>query len=159
MDNQEIGDRAELEFKRWLEGKKIPYLYINQEIETFSDLFKDKLKRPDFMILLENFGCILVDVKNKKIQKEFGTYCIDKAEIRKYSSFQRKFNLQIWFAVSNEDYGYKTWFWIPVSKILELNLEPRESNKSGEEFFPFPADEFTQISYNDSIERLFSKSF
>jgi len=157
MDNQGIRDKTELEFQNWLEKNKIPYFYINQEVETFSSLFEDKLKRPDFAILLENFGCILVDIKNKKIQKEFGTYCIDKAEIQKYSSFQRKFNLQIWFALSNEDLGYKTWLWIPVSKVLELNLKPCESNKSNEEFFPIPAEEFIQISSNYSIDRLFSK--
>ena len=39
MDNQGIRDKTELEFQTWLELNKIPYLYINQEIETFSSLF------------------------------------------------------------------------------------------------------------------------
>ena len=70
-----------------------------------------------------------------------------------------KLNLDFVLVISNDDFGYKTWLWIPLSKILELNLETHESGKSGEEFFPIPADEFIQISYNEPIEKLFIKRF
>ncbi len=157
MNISDIGDRAELNFKNWLEKHKIPYLYINQEKETFSSVFEDKLKRPDFIILLENFGFILVDVKYKKINTDYGNFCIDFNETKKYSSLQRRFNLQIWYAISNEESDFKTWFWIPVSKVLELDKKTKTSSLSKEEFFPISAEEFIQISSNDSIDRLFSK--
>lgn len=157
MNILEVGDRAELNFKNWLEKHRIPYFYINQEKETFSSVFEDKLKRPDFIILLENFGFILVDVKYKKINPDYGNFCIDFEEAKKYSSLQRRFNLQIWYAISNEESDFKTWFWIPVSKVLELDKKTKISSKSRGEFFPIPAGEFTQISFNDSIDRLFSK--
>ncbi|MGV8151573.1 MAG: hypothetical protein ACP5OG_00690 [Candidatus Nanoarchaeia archaeon] len=158
MENSEIENLAESEFKKWLEKHQIPYLYISQSIDTFSSVFKDTMKRPDFMILLENFGFILADVKNKRIRKEYGTYIIDANETKKYSSLQRKFNLQIWYVLSNEDFGYKTWLWIPTSKVLEYELKKQTSNKSGEDFFPIPAEEFIQISDKDSIDKLFVRN-
>lgn len=164
MENEEtkkIGDEAELRFKEWLDKHKIPYLYIQQDSETFSSVFReeDSGKRPDFMVLLPNFGFIFVDVKNKRIDSKYKNFCIDEKESSKYSSFQRKFNLQIWFVISNEDYDFKTWFWIPVSKVLELEIKTHTSSISHENFFPVPPEEFIQISDNDSIDRLFSKSF
>ena len=158
MDSSEIGDKTELKFKEWLEKHRIPYLYINQEKGTFSSVFEDQLKRPDFIILIENFGFILVDVKYKKISKEYGTYSIDYNETKKFSSFQRKFNIPIWYAISNEESDYKTWLWIPVSRVLELNVEACISSKSNEPFFPISMDNFIQISHNESIEKLFIKS-
>jgi len=158
MYSSELDNQAEIKFKEWLDKHKIPYLYINQETDTFSSVFKDKLKRPDFMVLLPNFGFIFVDIKNRRIKSEYGTFCIDSNETQKFSSLQRKFNLQIWYVLSNEDYNYQTWFWIPVSKVLESGIKTKESSKSGEDFFPIPTKEFIQISHNDSIDRLFIKS-
>jgi hypothetical protein len=163
MENEEIvgiGEKAELKFKQWLDKHRIPYLYIQQDSETFSSVFKEGNygKRPDFMILLPNFGSIFVDIKNKKINPTFKNYCLDEKESKKYSSFQRKFNLQIWYVISNEDYDFKTWLWIPVSKVLELGIDTCKSSKTNEDFFPIPPENFIQIADNDSIERLFSKT-
>tara|TARA_Y100000034_G_scaffold57813_1_gene70547 strand:+ start:406 stop:885 length:480 start_codon:yes stop_codon:yes gene_type:complete len=159
MYSPELDNKAEIKFKEWLDKHNIPYLYINQEINTFSSVFKNKLKRPDFMILLPNFGFIFVDVKYKEINQEFGNFPIDANETKKFSSLQRKFNLQVWYVLSNEHYNYHTWFWIPISKVLESGIATRVSSKSKEDFFPIPPKEFIQISDNDSIDRLFSQSF
>lgn len=155
------GDIAELRFKNWLDKHNIPYLYIQQDSDTFSSVFKNENygKRPDFMILLPNFGFIFVDIKNKKIDQNYKNYCLDEKETKTYSSFQRRFNLQIWYVISNEEYDFKTWLWIPVSKVLESGIKTFISSKSKQGFFPIPLDEFIQISDNDSINRLFEKSF
>jgi len=64
-DRAERGDIAEKKFKQWLDKHNIPYLYIHQDIETFSSAFKNSSgKRPDFMVLIPNFGFIFVDVKD-----------------------------------------------------------------------------------------------
>lgn len=164
MDKEEIknvGDIAEIMFKDWLDKNKIPYLYIQQDKDTFSSVFRFENygKRPDFMILLPNFGFIFVDVKNKRIDPKYKTFCLDEKETKTYSSFQRKFNLQIWYVISNEDYDFKTWLWIPISKVLESGIKSHISTKSNEGFFPIPINEFIQISDSDSINRLFEKSF
>ena len=67
--NIKKGRETEYRFIRWLDKHNIPYFYIKQDIESFSSAFKNSFlgKRPDFMILIPNFGLIFVDVKYKKI--------------------------------------------------------------------------------------------
>ena len=63
MEYQEENNIAEQEFKKWLDKHRIPYWYIQQDIDTFSqELKKQFTKRPDFFILIPNFGFILVIV-------------------------------------------------------------------------------------------------
>jgi len=160
MDPNKIkGDQAERYFQKWLEDNEIPYLFIDQDKDTFSSMFKDKLKRPDFMLLVPNFGFIFVDVKDRKISRTYQTYPVDEVDAQKYSSLQRQFNLQTWCVISNEDYDYKTWLWLPFTKVTELGIEKRTSGKSGQKFFPVGVNEFIQISHDDSLDRLFSKIF
>ncbi|MBM3247045.1 hypothetical protein FJZ17_00685 [Candidatus Pacearchaeota archaeon] len=160
-EDKERGTRAELKFKEWLDKHNIPYFYIKQDLETFSNALKNSFsgKRPDFMILIPNFGFIFVDVKNKRLNQEYKTYPIDSYETKKYSKIQRLFNLHIWYALSNEDYDFRTWLWIPVSRVLEAGIPRFISSKSKENFYAVPPEEFIQISEDDSLDRIFSKSF
>ena len=140
---------------------KIASIYIRQESESMSPAFKNNFsgKRPDFMILIPHFGFIFVDVKYRKLNPPYDTYPIDVDETVKYSSLQRKFNLQIWYVLSNEESAYKTWFWIPTSQVLESGIKKYTSAKSDAEFFSVPTSHFIQIADDDSLERLFSKLF
>lgn len=91
---------------------------------------------------------------------EYKKFPLDAEETTSYSNLQRNFNLQVWYAISNEEYDYKTWFWIPVSRVLEIGkIEKYTSSKSKMEFFAIPLSEFIQISFDDSLDRLFSKVF
>ena len=155
------GLETEHKFMEWLNKHNIPYLYIQQDTETISKAFKGQFKgkRPDFLVLIPNLGFIFIDVKYKKISYNYKTYPLDSEETKKYSSIQRKFNLPIWYALSNEDSDYKTWFWIPVSKVLEAGVPKYNSNKSKMDFFAVPPKEFIQIADDDSLDRLFSKCF
>ena len=158
-ENIEKGRETEFRFKEWLDNHKIPYFYIKQDTDSFSQAFKDSFlgKRPDFMILIPNFGFIFVDVKYKKIHPEHKTYPIDAEETKIYSSLQRRFNLHIWYVLSNEESDFKTWLWIPISKVLESGINEHRSSKSGMDFFPVPPEEFIQIAEDDSLARLFEK--
>jgi len=160
-EDKEKGNETEIRFKEWLDKNKIPYLYLQQDTQTLSLAFKKYFsgKRPDFLILIPNLGFIFVDTKYKKLNLEYKTYPIDTEETKKYSSIQRKFNLNIWYVLSNEDSDYKTWLWIPISKVFESGTLIHTSNISGEEFYAIPPEEFIQIGFNDSLDRLFSKSF
>jgi len=158
-ENKKRGDEAEFKFKEWLDKHNIPYFYIKQDKETFASAFKDSAKRPDFMILIPNFGFIFADVKNRKLHPTYRNYPLDSEETKKYSSLQREFNAHIWYVISNEDFDFKTWLWIPVSKVFESGMPKFNSSKSKEEFYAVPPEEFIQIADNDSLDRLFSKSF
>ena len=152
----EKGSLAEAEFKKWLEKNNLPYLYIKQDKETFSSIFRNNMKRPDFIILISNLGLIMVDVKHRDINKNQQTFPLDTLETEKFSVLQRNFNIPVWYAISNDNVGYRTWFWIPISKVLETGVKTFKSTKSHQGFFSISIDQFTQISYNDSLERLFS---
>jgi len=161
-EEKKKGIETEKKFREWLDNHNIPYMYIQQDIETFSSTFNKLFtgKRPDFMILVPNFGLIFVDVKYKNITPHFNTFPIDTLDAKKYSKLQRKFNMHIWYALSNENVGYKTWYWVPVSKVFEEGRYTEEkSGKSGMPFFAVKIEDFTQISDEDSLERLFSKCF
>jgi len=160
-EKSEKGRETEENFKQWLDKHNIPYFYIKQDIETFSPSFRNIFsgKRPDFMILIPNFGFIFVDVKYKKIHPDYKTYPIDGEETKKYSSLQRLFNLHIWYALSNEESDFKTWLWIPVSKVLEEGIPQYTSSVSKESFFAVPPEKFVQIADDDSLNRLFSRLF
>jgi len=158
--DRERGSIAEQKFREWLDHHNIPYFYIKQDKETFSSFFKNSsIKRPDFMVLVPNFGFIFVDVKNRKIHPTFKNYPLDSEETKRFSYLQRIFNAHIWYAISNEDCDFKTWLWIPVSKVFESGMPRFNSSKSKEEFYAVPPEEFIQIADNDSLDRLFTKSF
>ncbi len=158
-ENKEKGRVAEKMFQEWLEKHKIPYIYISQDPETFSSFFKEDLrgKRPDFMLLIPYFGFIFVDVKYKEISQN--EYPIDAYDSKKYSSIQRRFNINTWFVISNKQVGFNTWYWIPVSKVLECGIDTKRSSKSNQLFFPIPKNKFIQVAGDDSLSRLFSKLF
>ena len=150
------GNQTERAFKKWLEKNKIPYLYIQQDQETFSGVFQNTSgKRPDFMILIPNLGFIMVDVKYKTLNTKYRDFAIDALEAKKYSNLQRKFNLPIWFAISNQILNYKSWFWIPVSKVLEQNISKFKSSKSKMDYFAVPLNNFIKINENESLNKLF----
>lgn len=159
-ENSLKGKEAEEKFRCWLDKHNISYFYIKQDFDSFSNSFKNIFsgKRPDFMILIPNFGFIFVDVKYRKIHQEYKNYPIDAEETKKYSSLQRLFNLHIWYAISNEDSDFKTWMWIPVSRVLESAMPKFTSSLSKEEFFAVPPEDFIQIADDDSLGRLFSKT-
>ena len=60
---------------------------------------------------------------------------------------------------NNEESDYQTWFWIPVSKILEEGIPKYVSKKSQMDFFAVPPTKCIQISIDDSLDRLFSNLF
>ncbi len=117
------GDIAEGEFKKWLERHGIPYWYIQQDMPSFSQALKDYLvKRPDFLILLPNFGFVLVDVKNTEAARKYEKFFLGAKGVERYLNLQRIFNLQSWCVISSERYHFKTWFWIPISKIAKAGF-------------------------------------
>lgn len=161
MENTEKGRFTERKFREWLENHNIPYIYLQQDTKTLSVAFKKYFsgKRPDFLILIPNLGFIFVDIKYKKLNSEYKTYPLDGKETKNYSSLQRKFNLNIWYVLSNEDSNYKTWLWIPISKVLESGIPKYTSSKSKMEFYAVPPSEFIQMAVDDSLDRLLSKCF
>lgn len=151
--NATRGEVVERKFKEWLDQNEIPHWYIQQDIDSFSPALKKYFtKRPDFMILIPNIGFFLVDATYKSPAEKYPKFFVNADEVVKYSQLQRVFNLHVWYAISHEH--YQTWFWIPVSKVLEVG--ERMAKKDGSEYYSVPIKEFIQVSIKDSIERIFT---
>ncbi|HEC77231.1 MAG TPA: hypothetical protein ENI33_08270 [Thermoplasmatales archaeon] len=161
MDEKEMKRKerlAEKEFKEWLDKHNIPYWYIQQDIDTFSRALKKYMtKRPDFMILVPHVGFILTDVEFKKPAEKYKVFQIDENEAKQYCNLQNYFNLQVWYVFSSEEYHFNTWFWIPVSKVLEVG-KSYKNKKTGEVYRSVSLEKFITVSATDNLGRLFSQT-
>tara|TARA_Y100000296_G_scaffold79696_1_gene104059 strand:+ start:886 stop:1371 length:486 start_codon:yes stop_codon:yes gene_type:complete len=152
-----VNNLAEQKYKQWLDKHNIPYWYIQQDLDTFSSVLKKYMtKRPDFLVLIPNFGFIIVDVKDKEPAVKYEKFFINAEEVEKYVNLQRIFNLQSWYVISSEKYHFRTWFWIPIVNILKggFIFEPKDNK---DKCYSIPISEFIQVSEDDSLERVFSK--
>ncbi|MDK1286270.1 hypothetical protein [Pseudoalteromonas umbrosa] len=149
----EKGQVGELAFNDWLQSNNVSFLYIEQSEETFSTLFKNSLKRPDFLILLESIGMIAVDVKNYK--KYNNSYSLNlQSELIKSLTFERLFRMPLWYA-------YKTdvkdkWLWISALKALEVGTI-KINRKTNEQFIMIDESHFASISSNDDLGKLYTQ--
>lgn len=151
----EVLTTAEMKFQEWLEHKRYPYVNIEQSRETFSKLFRGKVKRPDFLVLIDSVGLLAVEVKDKELYEEYETFAVDeKGEIQRLLIFERSFRIPVWFAFSNVGVGYRTWYWISLSEVLE-KIPTNVSKKSGEEFRGVPIKECITIGWDDGLWKLF----
>ena len=153
---KEKSNDVEIKFQQWLDANKIPYWYIQQDISTFSPALKKYMtKRPDFMILIPHVGFILVDAEYKKPAEKFDVFQISEKETKQYCNLQNYFNIQVWYAFSNEHNHFNTWHWIPVSKVLELGKV--FTNPEGQNYCAVSMNKFVQVSQTDNIGRLFTE--
>ena len=154
-EKEEKCKQAENKFKEYLDAHSIPYWYIQQDIETFSPALKKfHVQRPDFFILIPNFGFILIDVEHKEPLEKYKKFCIDNEETNKYNNLQKLFNMQVWYAFSNEKIHYTTWYCIPVSKVVELKEYYLVKEKN---YISAPMESFTQLSMHEKIIKLFTR--
>jgi len=149
---------AEKKFKEWLDRHDIPYWYIQQDVDTFSKALKKYMsKRPDFMILVPHVGFILTDVEFKKPAEKYDVFQIDEEEAKQYCNLQNYFNLQVWYVFSHDGIHFKTWYWLPVSKVLEIG-KSYKNKKSGEVYRAVSIEKFITVSITDNLGRIFSQT-
>jgi hypothetical protein len=53
-------------------------------------------------------------------------------------------------------YHFKTWFWIPITKVIKSGFVFEPKNKR-DKCYSVPISEFVQVSDDDSLERVFVK--
>jgi hypothetical protein len=131
-----------------LQQESISYVYVRQEPERFAPLFKDELKRPDFLVLLESIGLLAVDAKNCSLSS-YGTYTLSADELRKASMFERIFRIPVWYAFVSKDDAGATWSWISLLKAIEVG---REHDK----FYSIHPEHFERISANVDLGKLYT---
>jgi hypothetical protein len=152
MDKKEKEIQTEKEFKKYLNNHKIPFFYIDQTIQKISEKFKEeKIQRPDYLIPIKN-KIIAIDVEYKKPLKKYKKFCIEEREVEKYTNLQKKYNIQVYFALSNEEIHYMTWYIIAIDKINRLKKRYLVKKKK---YLSLPIQEFKQIATQENITKIF----
>ncbi len=152
-----FANTAEKKFKEWLEYKQYSYIYLDQGFDTFSSLFKNTVKRPDFFVLIDGIGLIAVDIKSRKKANEYyhdGYFNLNETgDTQKLLAFERRFKISVWIVFSVEAVNYLNWYWISLSEILEQTTVIEAKDKSP--FRSIPLKAFKTIGWDDGLFKLF----
>lgn len=149
------GKDGEQKFQKWLDDNNMAYIYVDQQQETFASLFKNNIKRPDFLLLIDSIGLIAVDVKNYKLSKGNVFTLTLEEELKKVLTFERLFRLPVWYVYSN-DSKYDKWYWINALKAIEVG-DIRINTATKEKFIAIKLEDFTEICNNDDIGKLWTQ--
>lgn len=153
----EKGERGEQAFAKWLDKEGLGYVYIKQTLDAFASSFEGKVKRPDFLVLLESIGMLAVDVKNHELTVNENTkkkeYTLTKDKELKGVQFERIFRIPVWYAYYNETKDH--WHWISALKAFEVGKE--RINEDGTPFFAIELDQFVRIDENDDLGKLYTQ--
>ncbi len=148
------GKEGEDAFNSWLNNNGLSFLYVDQSVDTFSTLFKNNVKRPDFLLMLESIGMLAVDVKN--YTQSQGTYTLNmEQEFLRSLSFERLFRIPLWYAYKSEKNGETIWLWISALKAIEVGSISL-NNRSGEKFLRIDVKHFEEIKTNQDIGKLYT---
>lgn len=157
-----FANEGEEKFKEWLEHKKYSYIYFDQGQDTFSSLFTNNVKRPDFLVLIDSIGLIAVDVKsrNKLINynnkgKSEGRFALNENEdTQKLLAFERRFRIPVWIVFCLDSGGFEAWHWISLSEIVE-QFSLITKSKISSPFRGIPVKSCKTIGWEDGLFKLF----
>lgn len=157
-----LANDSEQKFKEWLEYKKYSYIYFDQGQDTFSSLFVNNVKRPDFLVLIDSIGLIAVDVKSRKKLIEYknngkseGRFTLNENEdTQKLLAFERRFRIPVWIVFCLETGGIEVWHWISLSEIVEqfALVDKPEIHRP---FRGIPIKSCKTIGWDDGLFKLF----
>jgi hypothetical protein len=107
-----VNQESEKMFRETCDENSYTYLYIDQDIDKFSSkIYKDKGKRPDYILSVPHLGSIFVDVKAYKEQLFFKdalqfkkqrnpkAFWLKKDEITKFLHLQEETSMKVWYAI------------------------------------------------------------
>ncbi len=147
------GDEGEAALNKWFQDNNLCYLFISQDSSSFASLFRDTIKRPDFLLLIESVGLIAVDAKNYK--RSGGVYTLKlEEELVRVLTFERLFRIPVWYAYRGKNDN--EWYWISGLKALEVGVR-RNNTKKNEEFLAIKLEHFAAITSGDDIGKLYTQ--
>ena len=141
----------------WLQQQRLPYASICQNPETFSTLFPENVKRPDFLLLIPALGTIAIDAKNYSLSG--GVFTLEyEAELRRSVTFERLFRIPVWYAYMDHNTDGQCWHWISALRAVEVG-EIRTNTARGVQFLAIPIGEFANISNASDLSQLYHQNF
>ncbi len=148
-----LENQSEQKFKEYMDEKECYFYFIDQSQETYAHQFNNDVKRPDCCIMLGLIGTIDVEIKKRSLNSGYQTFTIDEEEIRKLIEWEKIFKRFVWFAISNENFGFKTWFWINLQTVIKKS-EKKLNKKDNKEFRAIKIEDCITIGWNDPLNNL-----
>ena len=149
------GKEGEDLFQKWLQNFDAPFLRVDNDTETYAQLFKGKLKRPDFLLLITGMGLLAVDVKNlTPVKKEEGGFFLDFEEELNYSvEFEHAFKIFLWYAIRDKSAeSDNKWHFISAYDALQNGeIKTRENNTH---YYHIAGKYFTVIENANDVPEL-----
>ena len=129
------GKKGELLFMQWLKDKNIPFIYLDQEQETYNyDYINEEgyygFKRVDYIIKF-NGGLIGIDVKNLKLDKskktdkysEYRYYSIEKEkDLARLRVFEEIFQIPVFYVFLSKRKRGGSWEWASLDTVKKCYL-------------------------------------
>jgi hypothetical protein len=130
------GHDGEIVFRELCDGWMCEYLFIDQGLATFaSEMWRNKEKRPDFLLNIPDVAPILIDVKTHKmrwaIRPGIDGFGVNHDQFVMMQTFERSVRLAVWYAFIEKKDGIPVTgkaYTIPLSRIAEhfRNKSPKE---------------------------------
>ena len=149
------GAHGESALNAWLQKWQLSYVAICQSPGTFSTLFPQHVKRPDFLLLIPSLGTIAVDAKNYTLSGGVYTLTLE-TELRRSVAFERLFRMPLWYAYMDHEADGERWFWISALQAVEVGTV-RKNSHSGDAFLSIPLSEFVQVETSADLAKLYSQ--
>jgi len=156
--SEEKGNKGEEKFFKWLDNYKLPYIFIEQSKDSFAQVFKGDVKRPDFLLSLENSGSFVVDVKNRELYtSNYGSYLsLSTTKVDSpYLEFEKIFNVPVWFAYVDPN-KKDNWLWISAKDAISKGKELTDK-KNKKKFLSINIRHFNSINDRSTLEKLFEE--
>ena len=152
----ERGLAGENALNLWFQQQGLPYVSICQNPATFSTLFPENVKRPDFLLLIPALGTIAIDAKNYTLSR--GVFTLEyEAELRRSVAFERLFRIPVWYAYMDHSNGGQCWYWISALRAVEVG-EVRFNSARGVQFLAIPVEEFARVCVANDLAQLYHQN-
>jgi hypothetical protein len=155
-----VNIESEKMFREKCDENNYTYMYIDQNIDKFSSkIYKDKSKRPDYILSVPYLGSIFVDVKaytereffadslKQKGKRVERAYWMKKDEILKFINLQEETTMKVWFAViptRNNNLLNETHF-LPID-IARKFMGERHRTKNEWDYVQVPIECFRECN-------------
>lgn len=90
------GEGGERALQDWLDRSRLAYIFLDQSPLTIPAGFRAELKRPDFLVAMDDQTPVAVDAKAKAFID--GHFVIDASERRRLDGFEARFGMPVWYA-------------------------------------------------------------
>ncbi|HAW52812.1 MAG TPA: hypothetical protein DCX54_10880 [Flavobacteriales bacterium] len=151
----EKGSVGEERLTTWFQRNRLGFIPVSQSPLTFPSIFTGRIKRPDFLVILESMGMLAVDAKNYACSNE--CFTLNLEELRRALAFEWYTRLPFWFAYLQEEEQGEVWYWISAMRALNSG-EVRVNGRTGDQFGVIPKRLFVQIEKIGDLGHLINQT-